>query len=225
MLGDVWEWTSSALRAVAGLHPDDLRALLAAVLRRGLPGAARWVVGRGVGASCGPASATGITRTGGRSSPVSGWRGRSTTTRGAAPDVPSPRLAGTRNLGLLAGARPAARSSGAVVRSTPAKARADERRRLGRRLFRRRDAAALAQRRAAVGRRFVRFRRTGAAQPLRGGGGAVGYCRHADRSQRDGAVHRRAVAVVAQRSRRPRCAAGSVRSAESSLRQRSSRRV
>ena len=37
--------------------------------------------------SCGPASATGTTRSAGRSSPVSGWPGRGT------PDVPAPRLA------------------------------------------------------------------------------------------------------------------------------------
>ena len=77
---------------------------------------------------------------------MSDWRGRSTATERAAADVPTPRLAGSRNLGVRIGARPAARSSGAVVRPAPAKARADERRRLGRRLFRRRRAPAVAQR-------------------------------------------------------------------------------
>ena len=76
--------------------------------------------------------------------------------------------------------------------------------------FDRRRAAALAQRGAAVGRRVVRIGGARAAQPLRGGRGALGDRRHADRSQRDGAVHRRALAAVAQRRRRPRRAAADV---------------
>ena len=47
MLGDVWEWTIVTAAAVAGLHADDLRAVFAAVLRRGLQGAARRLVGGG----------------------------------------------------------------------------------------------------------------------------------------------------------------------------------
>ena len=64
-----------AAAAVAGLHADDLRALLAAVLRRRLQGAARRLLGGGAPTSCGPASATGTIRSVGRSSPASGWPG------------------------------------------------------------------------------------------------------------------------------------------------------
>ena len=53
---------------------------------------------------------------------------------------------------------------------------------------------------------------------LRGGRGAFGDGRHADRSQsRIGAVHRRAVAAVAQRCRRPRGAARRRQRAESTV--------
>ena len=62
----------------------------------------------------------------------------------------------------------------------------------------------LAQSGAAVGGRLVRLGGAGAAKSLRGVGGALGDRRHAARSQRDRAVHRWAMAVVAQRNCRPR---------------------
>ena len=63
------------LPALAGLHADDLPRLQRAVLRRRLQGAARRLVGRGPVRRSGPRSGTGITRSGGRSSPASGWPG------------------------------------------------------------------------------------------------------------------------------------------------------
>ena len=201
MLGDVWEWTSSTLQPWPGFTPmiyqrysqpffgGDYR-----VLRGG-----SWAVESGDPAAQLPQLGSPVSAADLQRRPV-GVVCRGTIKAGAAPDVPPPRLAGTRNLGLLIGARPAAWSSGAVVCPAPAKARPVERRRLGSRVFRRRDTAALAQRRTVMGRRLVRFRCAGAAQPLRGGGGALGDRRHADRSQRDRAVHRWTVAVVAQRN-------------------------
>ena len=67
--------------------------------------------------------------------------------------------------------------------------------------------ATVAQRRAAVGRRVIRLGGARVEQRLRCRGGAFGQRRHADRTLGVGAVHRRAVAAVAQRARRPRGAA------------------
>ena len=108
---------------------------------------------------------------------------------------------------------PAVRAAGAVVCAASAEARPDERRRLGRRVLRRRrcGAPALAQRGAAVGRRVVRLGGARAAQRLRGGSGALGQRRDADRGVGVGAVHRRTVAAVAQRPGRPRGAAAVAR--------------
>src|SRR3954447_5969865 len=72
-------------------------------------------------------SATGTTRCAGRSSPGSGWPGT--------PDVPTPRLAGRAAVAARAGARPAVRPAGAVLRTAPPGPRAAQRRRLGRGLL------------------------------------------------------------------------------------------
>src|SRR6201999_1755455 len=136
--------------------------------------------GRSSRPSCGPASATGTTRYGARSSPASGWRG----TPRFRPDVPSPPLARSGRIDLVVDAGTAARASGAVVLATPAEARADERRRVGRRVLRRGGPAALAQPGAAVGRCVVRLGGARAAQPLRSRRGPVGDRRHADPGQR-----------------------------------------
>ena len=78
-----------AAAAVAGLHADALRAILSTLLRGSGPATTRCCAadrGRSHRASFVPASATGTTRSAGRSSRVCVWRGMS-------PDVSTPRLA------------------------------------------------------------------------------------------------------------------------------------
>ena len=201
MLGDVWEWTTSPLRPWPGFTPmiyeqysqpffdGDYK-----VLRGG-----SWAV------------AADILRPSFRNwdHPIrrqifSGVR-LAWDVDGTAADVPTPGLAGRTAFGGLAGAGSAVWPSGAVVFAAAAEARPDERRRLGRRILRRpRRRPALAQRIAAVGRRVVRLGGARPSQRLRGGRGAFGDRRNADRVVGVGAVHRRTLAAVAQRPGRPR---------------------
>ena len=44
LIGDVWEWTSTAFRRASGLRRVPLPRILGGLLRRRLPGAARWLV-------------------------------------------------------------------------------------------------------------------------------------------------------------------------------------
>ena len=80
-----------AAAAVARLHPDDLRAVSASRSSTATTRCCAAARGRSPPTSCGRASATGTTRSGGRSSAASGWPGTST---GPRSDVPPPRLAG-----------------------------------------------------------------------------------------------------------------------------------
>ena len=115
-----------AAAAVARVHPDDLRAVLAAVLRRRLPGAARRIVGGGVRHPAAQLPQLGPPDPSADLLRCRGWRGTS--------DVPSSRLAGRAGLDRRRWCSTRRmRSAGAVVRAAPAEARTDERRRLGRR--------------------------------------------------------------------------------------------
>src|SRR3954453_8481105 len=167
--------------------------------------------GRPAPRSCGPASATGTTRSAGRSSVVSGWPGRSrgSPSTSRTPDVPSPRLAGPPTQPGLAGPRAAVVPAGAVLRPPSAALRHGQRRRLGGRVLRARPrgAGALALGPPAVGRRLVRVAGPGDLLGLRAGRRPLRDRRHADRGERHRPVHRRPLAALAQRPGEPRGAA------------------
>ena len=75
LIGDVWEWTSLGIAPLPRLRGVPVPGVLAGVLRRRLPGAARRLVRHRPGRGPGARSATGTTRSAGRSSPASGWPG------------------------------------------------------------------------------------------------------------------------------------------------------
>ena len=72
--GAVWQWTSSFFDGYPGFSRLSVRGVLRGLLRRRVQGAARRLVVHAIRSSPGPPSATGIFRSGGRSSPACGAR-------------------------------------------------------------------------------------------------------------------------------------------------------
>jgi gamma-glutamyl hercynylcysteine S-oxide synthase len=130
-------------RASRRWSTTGIRSRFSKVLGLATTGCCAAAHGRWRRASCGPASATGTTRSGGRSSRACAWPGT--------PDVPTPRLARRTAIDRVAGARPTIGAAGAVVCAPTAEARPDERRRMGRRVLRQWRGATVAWRRAPVG--------------------------------------------------------------------------
>ena len=80
LLGNVWEWTATSSR-LPGLRRPPLPRVLRGLLRRRLPRPARRLLGDAAARRHARPSATGTSRSAGRSSPACGWRDEERMTR------------------------------------------------------------------------------------------------------------------------------------------------